>query len=99
MAIGCAFAAQKGGGVSAADGAASIRPIASFTAATLFGCGAGRAETKPLSPQSQGWSAEPPLIISADRSFPATATTLLAGERCFKRSPSVGTRRWTAESL
>ena len=52
-----------------------------------------RSLTNVFPSQYQRWSARWPDIITAERSFPATATLRLPAWTCFNRSPRVGTRR------
>src|SRR6185437_13114819 len=97
-AMGCALLAQNGGASSAGDGAASNRATAALVTAMLGGWRTERSVANRPPSQNQRWSARWPLIITAARSLPATATLRLAGQRAFVSSPSVGTRSCIAES-
>ena len=94
--IARALAWQKGGGSSGAPGWASAAATAAFTFGTTCGTDApARSVSNFLPVQYQRWSTLCPLIITAARSLPDTATLRLAGQRAFISSPSVGTSRWT----
>ena len=95
-----AFAWQNGGGCSGGRGCASAAAIAAFTLGTTRGTGAAaRSVANALPVQYQRWSALWPVIITAARSLPDTATLRLPGHRAFISSPSVGTSKWSGETL
>src|SRR3954454_2073935 len=96
----CALAAQKGGASSPGTGVAIAAATAALVRATAAGIAAELTSVSNLLPvQYQRWSATWPLIMTAERSLPETATLRLAGHLRFISSPSVGTRRWTEETL
>src|SRR3990170_5427926 len=88
------LAVHRGGGTSAACGAAIIAATTLLAAGSDLGTGAAfKSLTNALPFQYQRWSAAWPLIITAERSLPPTATLRLAGFWRFNRSPRVGTLR------
>src|SRR4051794_41964242 len=95
-----ALAWQKAGDWSGWRGCASAVATAALTLGTTVGTGAPARSVSNLPPvQYQRWSALCPVIITAARSLPETATLRLPGQRAFIRSPSVGTSRCFGETL
>src|SRR4051812_43903393 len=95
----CALPAQKGGGSSPGSGVAIAAATAELVRPTALGIAALRSLSNFAPVQYQRWSATWPLIITAERSLPDTATLRLVGHLRFISSPRVGTRKWTGETL